>query len=172
MSIFGRRGPKRSSDLRNDFLNQSNVSSIRNTTGNLYDQIKTLDVRRNHQIAADVSPAAAKNLREIMDLIEKLYDNVSSLDSEIGMQMESYENDAGNFLTEMDYTKLAAKHVKRTYKSGDMISYVDARDQKTYTHEFRGVINRGGMPYAKVETGKEMVLLPMHQLVIDVDLPV
>lgn len=172
MPIFGRRGPKRSSDLRNDFLNQSNVQSILGTTGNLYDQIKTLDVRRNHQIAADISPAAAKNLREVMDLIERLYDNIYNLESEMSVQMESYEKDADNFLTEMDYTKLAAAHVKRNYKPGDMISYVDARDHDTYTHEYRGIINRGGRPYAKVETGKEMVLLPMHQLVIDVDLPV
>lgn len=172
MPIFGRRGPSRSTDLRNDFLNQSNVSKIRDTTGNLYDQIKMLDVRRNHQIAADIGPEASKSLRDIMDLIEKLYDNISVLENEIGMQMESYEKDAGDFLAEMDYTKLAAAHVKRNYKPGDMISYVDSRDHDTYTHEFRGIINRGGRPYAKVETGKEMVLLPMHQLVIDVDLPV
>ena len=72
---------------------------------------------------------------------------------------------------DMDYTRLAARHVKRNYKKGDMISYVDARDQNTYTHEYKGMINRGGRPYAKVETGREMILLPMHQLVIDVDLP-
>ena len=72
---------------------------------------------------------------------------------------------------DMDYTRLAARHVKRTYKKGDMISYVDARDQNTYTHEYKGMINRGGRPYAKGEAGREMILLPMHQLVIDVDLP-
>ena len=171
MPLFGRRGPKRTTDLRNDFLNQSNVENILNSAGNLYDQIKMLDVRRNHQIAADISPTASKNLREVLSLMDKLYDNLYSLEGQMNMQMESFEKDAENFLTEMDYTKLAARHVKRNYKPGDMISYVDSRDHDTYTHEFRGIINRGGRPYAKVETGKEMILLPMHQLVIDVDLP-
>ena len=171
MPLFGRRGPKRTTDLRNDFLNQSNVENILNSAGNLYDQIKMLDVRRNHQIAADISPTASKNLREVLSLMDKLYDNLYSLEGQMNMQMESFEKDAENFLTEMDYTKLAARHVKRNYKPGDMISYVDSRDHDTYTHEFRGIINRGGRPYVKVETGKEMILLPMHQLVIDVDLP-
>ena len=172
MPFFGRRGPKRNTDLRNDFLNSENVENILNSAGNLYDQIKILDVRRNHQIAADISPTASKNLRDVMSLMDKLYDNLYSLQGQMNMQMESFEKDAENFLTEMDYTKLAARHVQKNYKPGDMISYVDSRDHDTYTHEFRGIINRGGRPYAKVETGKEMILLPMHQLVIDVDLPV
>lgn len=171
MPIFGRRG-KYKGDIKNDFLNTSNIQTLLSNAGNLYDQISALDVRRNHQIAADISPSALKNFKSARDHIEKLYDNLTNLESQMSLQTESVEfEDDENFLMEMDYTKVAADHVRRNYKKGDQISYVDARDQETYTHTFKGLMSKGGRPYAKVETGKEMVLLPMHQLVIDVDLP-
>ena len=171
MPIFGRRG-KYQGDLKNDFLNSSNIQTLKSNAGNLYDQLSALDVRRNHQIAADISSKAATEFRSVMSTMEKLYDSIDSLDKEMQMQTESVEfEDNENFLMEMDYTKMAAAHVRRNYKKGDQISYVDARDQETYTHTFKGLMSKGGRPYAKVETGKEMVLLPMHQLVIDVDLP-
>jgi len=170
MPIFGRRG-KYQGDIKNDFLNSSNIQLLKANAGNLYDQLSALDVRRNHQIAADISSKAAAEFRSIMSTIEKLYDSIDSLEQEMIIQTESFEHEGGDYLREMDYTKIAADHVRRNYQKGDMISYVDARDHETYTHKYQGIVNRSGRPYAKVETGKEAVLLPMHQLVIDVDLP-
>lgn len=67
----------------------------------------------------------------------------------------------------VDKTTEIKRYVRRNFKKGDMMTYIDARNQKTYTHEYQGLLNRGGYPYAKVHNGKELLILPMYQLVLD-----
>ena len=67
-----------------------------------------------------------------------------------------------------DHIQMIKRHVQRNYKKGDDITYVDSRDHETYTHEYKGIKNRGGNPYAAIETGRELLMIPLFQLVVDI----
>ena len=60
------------------------------------------------------------------------------------------------------------KEIKRKYKKGDEIRYIDARDQKEYTGTFKGFKAMGGRSYSAVtaENG-DLMMLPHYQIVLD-----
>ena len=59
------------------------------------------------------------------------------------------------------------KQIQRKYKKGDQIRYIDARDHEERTGKYKGLKYMGGRSYAQVETGKELLALPVFQIVLD-----
>lgn len=70
-------------------------------------------------------------------------------------------------LTE-DHIKDLKKAIQKKFKKGDSIEYVDARTQKQHTGTYKGMKFMGGRSYAQVETGKELLALPVFQIVVDI----
>ena len=112
-------------------------------------------------------------MRELDELVTQMNDVVYTIrrsQDEIDDIMSTVTESAepvGQTLTEEDHIKALTDAIKRTYKRGDDIEYVDARTQEQHTGEFKGIRRMGGRPYAQVETGKELLNLPVFQIVVD-----
>lgn len=119
---------------------------------------------RNSLIAGD-----PKDRRDTVDVTYKVIGRERTKEFMRDLQSMKFSFFEESDLTESrDHVNEIKRHVQRAYKKNDPITYIDSRDHETHTHTFKGIKNMGGRPYAAIETGKELLMVPMYQLVLDI----
>lgn len=161
----------RPSISRNTPLDKSVIRELMELHGTFSQSARNfVESRRVHDIARKSSDELDEGLANLQHSLDSLADDMIRIENAFlqlpaDMREETQLDEA---VETHDHIQMIKRHVQRNYKKGDDITYVDSRDHETYTHVYKGIKNRGGNPYAAIETGRELLMIPLFQLVVDI----
>ena len=171
--MFGRPSISRNTDLDQGSVKELLVQAdaFMENLNNFADSRRVIEKARmvsqknpNNELDDNVA-----ELRSVADDLARLMIRLedSWMDARRSLEEETQVEESD--LTESrDHVNEIKRHVQRSFKKNDPITYIDSRDHETHTHTFKGIKNMGGRPYAAIETGKELLMIPMYQLVLDI----